>query len=78
MVEGSTVAFRCELSKPGATVKWWRGEEVLQVGKKYQMRTEGRIAEILIKNVNSEDIGFYSCTTGKEKTTAEVKVRGTL
>ncbi len=52
------------------------GEKVVQVGEKYQMRTEGRIAEMLIKNVNSEDIGFYSCTTGKEKTTAEVKVRG--
>ncbi|XP_043103008.1 obscurin [Puntigrus tetrazona] len=74
-VEGNTVAFRCELSKPGAMVKWWRGEEVLQVGEKYQMRTEGRIAELLIKNINSEDVDFYSCTTGKEKTTAEVKVR---
>ncbi|XP_052419981.1 obscurin [Carassius gibelio] len=75
VVEGNTVAFRCELSKPGATVKWWRGEEVLQGGEKYQMRNEGRIAELLIKNVNSEDVDFYSCTTGKEKTTAEVKVR---
>ncbi|KAL1270084.1 hypothetical protein QQF64_032373 [Cirrhinus molitorella] len=74
-VEGNTVALRCELSKPGATVKWWRGEELLQVGEKYQIRTEGRIAELLLKNVNSEDVGFYSCTTGKEKTTAEVKVR---
>ncbi|XP_077079717.1 obscurin-like isoform X1 [Siphateles boraxobius] len=75
VVEGNTVALRCELSKPGAAVKWWRGEEMLQVGEKYQMRTEGRIAELLIKNVNSEDVSSYSCTTGKEKTTAEVKVK---
>lgn len=78
MVEGNTVALRCELSNPGAAVKWWRGEEMLRVGEKYQMRTEGRIAELLIKNVNSEDVSSYSCTTGKEKTTAEVKVKGTL
>lgn len=78
VVEGNTVALRCELSKPGAAVKWWRGEEMLEVGEKYQMRTEGRIAELLIKNVNSEDVGSYSCTMGKEKTTAEVKVKGTL
>lgn len=78
MVEGNTVVLRCELSKPGAAVKWWRGEEMLEVGEKYQMRTEGRIAELLIKNVNSEDVGSYSCTMGKEKTTAEVKVKGTL
>lgn len=78
VVEGNTVVLRCELSKPGAAVKWWRGEEMLEVGEKYQMRTEGRIAELLIKNVNSEDVGSYSCTMGKEKTTAEVKVKGTL
>ncbi|XDV49254.1 hypothetical protein PO909_018537 [Leuciscus waleckii] len=75
VVEGNTVALRCELSKPGAAVKWWRGEEMLRIGEKYQMRTEGRIAELLIKNVNSEDVSSYSCTTGKEKTTAEVKVK---
>ncbi|XP_051964162.1 obscurin [Xyrauchen texanus] len=74
VVEGNTVALRCELSKPGATVKWWRGEEMLRLGEKYMMRTEGRIAELIIKNVNSEDVGSYSCTTGKEKTTTEVKV----
>ncbi|KAG1973513.1 obscurin [Pimephales promelas] len=78
VVEGNTVALRCELSKPGAAVKWWRGEEMLRVGEKYQMRVEGRIAELLIKNVNFEDVSSYSCTTGQEKTTAEVKVKGTL
>lgn len=57
-------------------MKWCKGAEMLQAGERYQMRTEGRIAELLIKNVNSEDVGSYSCTTGKEKTTAEVKVRG--
>ncbi|XP_067270783.1 LOW QUALITY PROTEIN: obscurin [Pseudorasbora parva] len=75
VVEGNTVALRCELSKPGAVVKWWRDEEMLQIGEKYQMRNEGRIAELLIKNANSDDVGFYSCTTGKEKTTGEVKVK---
>ncbi|XP_073724075.1 obscurin [Misgurnus anguillicaudatus] len=75
VVEGNTVALRCELSKPGATVNWWRCKKELIPGEKYQMRTEGRIAELLIKNVNLEDVDSYSCTTGSEKTTAEVKVK---
>lgn len=75
-MEGNTVALRCELSKPGAMVRWWKGKEGLIPGERYQMRAEGRIAELLIKNVNTEDVGLYSCTTGCEKTTAEVKVKG--
>lgn len=77
MVEGNTVALRCELSKPGAAVRWWKGKGELVPEERYQMRAEGRIAELLIKNVNTEDVGLYSCTTGCEKTTAEVKVKGT-
>ncbi|KAI7798029.1 putative obscurin, partial [Triplophysa rosa] len=75
VVEGNTVSLRCELSKPGAMVRWWKGKEELIPGERYQMRAEGRIAELLIKNVNTEDVGLYSCTTGCEKTTAEVKVK---
>ncbi|KAG9270124.1 obscurin-like [Astyanax mexicanus] len=75
-VEGNSITLRCELSKPGASVKWWKGQEVLSLGEKYYMKTEGRIAEMIVRNVVFEDAGSYSCSIGDQKTTSEIKVRG--
>lgn len=74
--EGKSVILRCELSKPGAIVKWWKGEEELTEGEKYHMKTDGKTVEMAIRNVLREDTGVYSCTIGDQKTTSEIKVRG--
>ncbi|KAI5095211.1 obscurin isoform X1, partial [Silurus meridionalis] len=74
-VEGKSITLRCELSKPGALVKWWKGQEELSEGKKYHMKTEEKTVEMVIRNVLCEDAGVYSCTTGDQKTTSEIKVR---
>ncbi|KAL7829001.1 hypothetical protein SRHO_G00326350 [Serrasalmus rhombeus] len=74
-VEGNNVTLHCELSKPGASVKWWKGPEMLTLGEKYHMKTEGRIAELIIRNTVLEDAGSYSCTVGDQKTTSEIKVQ---
>ncbi|XP_060737627.1 obscurin [Tachysurus vachellii] len=73
--EGKNITLRCELSKSGALVKWWKGEQELTGGEKYHMKTEGKTAELVIKNVSCEDAGVYSCTIGEQKTTSEIKVR---
>ncbi|XP_062854790.1 obscurin [Trichomycterus rosablanca] len=74
-VEGNSVTLRCELSKPGASVTWWKGEQALTLGHKYHMKAEGKTVEMIIRNVTPEDAGSYGCTTGDQKTTAEIKVR---
>ncbi|KAM9478607.1 obscurin [Salvelinus alpinus] len=76
--EEGSIILHCELSKAGVSVEWWRGETELSQdlsGGKYQMKLEGKIAELTITNVQPEDIGKYSCVTGDQKTTAEVKVQ---
>lgn len=75
-VEGKNITLRCELSKSGALVKWWKGQQELTGGEKYRMQTEGKTAELVIKNASCEDAGVYSCTIGEQKTTSEIKVRG--
>lgn len=76
--EGKSVTLRCELSKKGVPVQWQRaGQELseeLSRGK-YQMGLEGKISQLTILNVQPEDAGKYSCVTGDEKTTAELKVK---
>ncbi|XP_026201009.1 obscurin isoform X5 [Anabas testudineus] len=73
--EGGNVSLRCELSKAGVPVQWWKAEDQLYHGGRYQMIQREKIAEMHIKNVQPEDVGEYSCVFGEQKTTAEVNVR---
>lgn len=75
--EGGQVVLGCELSKAGAVVEWWKGEEHLTPGGRYQMRQDGKIAEMTITNVHPDDAGMYSCDIGDHKSSAEVKITGT-
>lgn len=75
-LEGGSVVLRCELSKTGVPVEWWKGKEHLMPGGRYQMKQDGKIAEMKIANVLPNDAGIYSCITGNHKSSAEVKVTG--
>ncbi|XP_061635168.1 obscurin [Phyllopteryx taeniolatus] len=73
--EGGNVTLRCELSRTGVSVQWWKGEDQLYQGGRYQMTLKENIAEMSIRNIQPEDVGEYSCVFGEQKTTAEVNVR---
>lgn len=77
VLEGVNVVLRCELSKAGVPVEWWKGEEHLTPGGRYQMRQDGKIAEMEITAVLPDDAGIYSCDAGNHKSSAEVKITGT-
>lgn len=75
MEEGS-LTLRCELSKAGVPVEWRKEAQLLQEGEKYQMRQEGRVAEMSMRGVTLADGGEYNCSVGTAVTAAEIKVRG--
>ena len=77
-VEEGCVTLRCELSKPGVLVEWRRDAQLLKEGGKYQMKQEGRVSEVLIRNLTLTDAGEYSCFVGTVVTSADVKGRGML
>ncbi|XP_037642961.1 obscurin isoform X35 [Sebastes umbrosus] len=74
-VEGDDVTLRCELSKPRVRVEWRKGGIVLQPGKKCEMRQEGCVQELCIRNVEPEDSGYYTCDAGDQLTTASLAVQ---
>ncbi|KAK7889482.1 hypothetical protein WMY93_025042 [Mugilogobius chulae] len=74
-VEQGNVTLRCELSKSGAAVEWRKDAQLLISGQKYQIKHEGRVAEMVISNLTLKDAGEYSCSVGNTVTTAEIKVR---
>lgn len=74
--EGKSVSLHCELTKADATVVWKKGEATLQASAKYEMKQKGTMAELVIHNAEPEDAGRYTCDTGDQQTTAQVKVHG--
>lgn len=79
--EGNSVTLQCELSKKGVLIQWLKEGQVLseEFGHdKYQIKVEGRKALMTILNLQPDDAGRYSCITGDEKTTAEVRVKRKL
>ena len=75
VTEGTTVAFRCELSKE-APVEWKKGPETLRAGDRVSLRQDGAVCELEIRELTAEDAGEYSCVCGQERTSATLTVRG--
>uniref|UniRef100_A0A8C3B0J3 Ig-like domain-containing protein n=1 Tax=Cyclopterus lumpus TaxID=8103 RepID=A0A8C3B0J3_CYCLU len=74
-LEGEEVTLRCEPSKPGVRVEWRKGGMVLQPGKKCEMRQEGCVQELVLRNLEPEDSGYYTCDAGDQLTTASLAVQ---
>ncbi|KAG8544464.1 hypothetical protein GDO81_022450 [Engystomops pustulosus] len=74
MTEGESLVLHCELSKPGASVLWRKGQTVLQESEKYVLRHEGSVVELVIHDLREEDTGVYSCVHGDQETAATVNV----
>ena len=72
--EDNSVTMSCELSKPGLTVEWKKGGEVLKNGLKYQIKKREAVAELAIKKALLEDSGLYSCVYNDLQTTASITV----
>ena len=78
--EGGCVTLRCELSKKGVAVEWWRGDQVLteEMSRgKYRMSQEGRVALLTVLQLHLRDTGPYSCSIGEERTSAQLTVKRT-
>lgn len=75
-VEGGTVTLRCELSKASAHVQWKKGHRVLTPDKKYSMRQEDCVVELVVHELDLNDTGDYTCVCGDKSTTAALTVHG--
>ncbi|XP_071285988.1 obscurin-like, partial [Agelaius tricolor] len=72
--DGATATLRCELSKVGVPVEWRKGDKALKPSEKYRMRQEDTAAELLIRDLEVEDTGEYTCVCGDQKTSAVLTV----
>ncbi|XP_053913944.1 obscurin isoform X11 [Cuculus canorus] len=72
--DGATATLRCELSKVGVPVAWKKGDKTLKPSDKYRMRQEDTTAELLIRDLEVDDTGEYTCVCGEQKTSAVLTV----
>lgn len=55
---------------------WRKDQKILQSTKKYQLRQDGAVVELVIYNPQEADSGEYSCDSGHETTSAQLTVKG--
>ncbi|XP_052332740.1 obscurin-like isoform X27 [Oncorhynchus keta] len=72
---GEIAILRCEITNPGASVVWSRGDRVLESNNKYQLKQEGVIVKLIIYNLQGADSGEYICDTGYQKTSSMLTVQ---
>lgn len=78
MDEGDNISLHCELSKPAVLLEWKKGELGLCPCTKYGIKQAGTLATLVIRDVDPEDSGSYTCDTGDCRSTAQLVVKGTL
>lgn len=69
--------MHCELSKPHAEVKWFKGDKEITMTKNVQMTADGKKRMLIIKKAEKTDLGEYTCDCGSDKTTAKLTIEGT-
>lgn len=75
--ETDSVKLICEVSKPSADVTWYKGDEELPEGGRYDQIVDGKRRILLIQDLKMTDAGEYNCRLSPSiRTSANLKING--
>lgn len=76
MVEGEKAQFVCSVSKETYEVKWFKGDQELQAGEKYDIVSKGTRSTLIVQNCELKDEGAFTACIGSVKASADLRVLG--
>lgn len=68
--------FTVELSQPDVEVTWFKKNEPIKPGPKYEINVEGTVRRLIIHDANDDDVADYTCVAGNVNTYSKLKVEG--
>ncbi len=74
--ESETATFTCELSKPDKKVTWHKNGKEIVPDEHFEIKAEGTVHTLKVKDTVSEDAAEYSVKLGDETTKAKLTVVG--
>lgn len=75
--ETDSVKLICEVSKPTADVTWYKGDQELPEGGRFDQIVDGKRRILLIQDLKLDDAGEYNCRlTPSIRTSGNLKING--
>lgn len=74
--ETDSIKLICEVSKSTAEVTWYKGDQELPDGGRYEHVADGRKRILIIQALHMEDAGEYHCKLPSSQTTGNLRING--
>ena len=72
----SVVTFECEVSKILVPVQWYKNDEPLSKGGKYDMEAEGRTHRLIVRDADGQDEAKYTVFAKNNRSSASLTIHG--
>lgn len=66
----------CELSRPNATVRWYKDNRLIDDTEHYCSEEQGVFRSLVVLNAGLEDSGEYTCDAVDDKMVFHISVKG--
>ena len=70
------VTFECEVSKSNVPVQWFKEDEPIRKGHKYDIIAEGRVHKLVVKDICDKDEKEFFITAKNCKCSANLNIQG--